>query len=232
MVKKMKLPFLVKKSETRSSSSSSWPWPSCHQPRTLSFRANTTDLFDPINSDSSAVEVDPVETLVRGLRSDRRRLFFEPDETSSILETKASAGGRVPFKDSFMLSMDSRDPYRDFRKSMEEMVEAHDALRHLEALQELLCWYLRVNAKSNHVCILAAFVDLLVGLAPSACPSSPLSFYTSSLSSSFNTHCVNYSSLEAEEEIDANDPASTSASLSEQVREDIDRHDEASSLNA
>lgn len=216
--KKMKLPFLDKKSTEMRSSSSSWPWPSCHQPRTLSFRANSADMFSTVNSDPTSAEVDPVETVVRGLQSDRRRLFFEPDETSSILETKAiSAGGRVPFKDSFVLSMESRDPYLDFRKSMEEMVEAH-ALRHLEALQELLCWYLRLNAKSNHVCILSAFVDLLLDLAPphsSPCASSPLSFSaSSSLSSSFSTHCVNYSSLEPEEvEVDAtddDDPASTS----------------------
>ncbi|XP_054776169.1 transcription repressor OFP15-like [Prosopis cineraria] len=237
MVKKMKLPFLVKKSEMRSPSSP-WAWPSCHQPRTLSFRANNTDLFNSnINSDSTAVEVDPIETLVRSLQSNRRRLFFEPDETSSILETKASTGGRVPFKDSLVLSMESRDPYVDFRKSMEEMVEAH-ALNHLEALQELLCWYLRVNSKSNHASILAAFVDLLVGFAsvpsssPSPSPFSPLSFSSSSLASSFGTRCVNYSSLEAGEEVGATDPASTLASLSQVKGDIIDHHDEASSSNA
>ncbi|KAJ7976191.1 transcription repressor OFP13-like [Quillaja saponaria] len=208
--KKMKLPFLLKIIEGRSS----WPWPSCHQPRTLSFRTNN-DIFKTINSaylDAAIAELetaesflnnfespsfstaseesrgeagDPIETVIRGLRSDR--LFFEPGETSSILESKAE---EFPFKESVVLSMESQDPYVDFRKSMEEMVEAH-GVNDWEGLEELLCWYLRVNGKNNHGYIVGAFVDLLVGLSiASSCspsshsPSSPLSFYTSSTSSS------------------------------------------------
>ncbi|ONH95957.1 hypothetical protein PRUPE_7G098500 [Prunus persica] len=199
MGKKMKLPFLSKNTEASrysSSSSSTWPWPSCSQPRTLSFRAGN-DIFKTINSayfDTSTTEVietpdsfftnssescpsfstasddsglDPVETVIKGLRSER--LFFEPKagETSSIVmeeEAKGAADGEelniVPFKESVVLSMDSPDPILDFRKSMEEMVEAH-GLKDWDHLEELLCWYLRVNAKSNHGYIVGAFVDLL-----------------------------------------------------------------------
>ena len=256
MGKKMKLPSLLKNTEVKSSSS--WPWPSCHQPKTLSFRANN-DIFETINSayldattmdvmlessesfftvspesasfstnaseNSSRREDSSIETVIRGLRSDR--LFFEPDETSSILEAKAET---LPFKDSVVLSMESRDPYVDFRKSMEEMVEAH-GVKDWEGLEELLCWYLRVNGKSNHGYIVGAFVDLLVSLALSSAssssssysPSSPLSFYSSSLSSSCSTRCISY--LEAEEEVDT---PSTSLSL-EQVKEEIKHEDEASS---
>lgn len=145
--------------------------------------------------------MDPVETLIRGLRSETERLFFKPGETSSILE-EAKEGG-FPFKESVVLSMESQDPYVDFRKSMEEMVEAH-GVKDWDAFEELLCWYLRVNGKSNHGYIVGAFVDLLVPLAfassssssSSHSPSSPLSLYTCSFSSS--TPCI--SLIEDDEE--------------------------------
>lgn len=110
-----------------------------------------------------------------------------------------------------------------------------------EGLQELLCWYLKVNRKSNHGYIVGAFVDLLVASESSVSssnsvshsPSSPLSFYSSSLSSSCSTRCV--SCLEAEEQVvlDNDIIASTTptSSLSlEQVRED-EASSSSSSLN-
>ncbi|XVF55815.1 hypothetical protein PTKIN_Ptkin06aG0067100 [Pterospermum kingtungense] len=189
--KKMKLPFLSKSNGVQAKSTSSWPWPSCHQPRTLSFRTDDMSLKKTINSayldaiieaetpeswfsnssESASFSTasdesggDPVETVIRGLRSER--LFFEPGETSSILE-ELKPGTELPFKESVVLSMESRDPYADFRKSMEEMVEAH-GLKDWEGLEQLLCWYLKANGKSNHGYILGAFVDLLVKLAVSS----------------------------------------------------------------
>ncbi|XP_050379564.1 transcription repressor OFP13-like, partial [Argentina anserina] len=247
------------------SSSSSWPWPSCTQTRTISFRIPGNDMFKTINSAyfdtnttpesfftnsagcaSFSTEVseedssgggggDPIETVInKGLRSER--LFFEPGETSSILdkdsikaheeedededddgvddEDEPAAGeSNIPFKESVALSMDSPDPYVDFRKSMEEMVEAH-GLKDWEHLEELLGWYLRVNGKSNHGYIVGAFVDLLIGLAfsttisphpSSSCsheysPSTPLSFYNSTTSCSSSSTSTPYvSSIEPEE---------------------------------
>ncbi|XWS66602.1 hypothetical protein CRYUN_Cryun05aG0214000 [Craigia yunnanensis] len=237
MGKKMKLPFLSNSKNNSLQAKSSWSWPSCHQPRTLSFRTDDS-LLKTINSayldaiidaetpeswfsnSSESVSFstasdesggDPVETVIRGLRSER--LFFEPGETSAIMEEATPSDG-LPFKESVVLTMESQDPYVDFRKSMEEMVEAF-RLKDWEGLEELLCWYLRANGKSNHGYIVGALVDLLVGLAVSSTcipscpncshspsPSSPLSFYTSSSSeySSTTTPCV--SSLESKEEID------------------------------
>lgn len=226
-------------SRSSSSSSSSWPWPAyCQQPKTLSFRTSE-NMFKTLNSayidvvdtpaescftnssesasfstasdDQSGAGDPAIETVIRGLRSER--LFFEPGESNSILEeAKTSSGGdnELPFKESVILSMDSQDPCEDFKKSMEEMVEAH-GIKDWEGLEELLCCYLKVNAKSNHGYIIGAFIDLLVGFAfvssttnDSCCscsrsPSSPLSFYTSSFSDdSSSTPCV--SSLEADQE--------------------------------
>ncbi|XP_020233893.1 transcription repressor OFP13 [Cajanus cajan] len=233
MGKKMKLPSLLNPNKP---SSSPWPWPSCHQPRTLSFRAQNDAAFKTINaayldssdsfftvtpdsgsfstaSEEDSRRPDSPETLIRGLRS--HRLFFEPDQTSSILEAKTAAittTTTLPFKDSVVLSVDSQDPYVDFRKSMEEMLEAQ-CVKDWEGLQELLCWYLKVNGKTNHAYIVGAFVDLLFSSSSSFSsnsPSSPLSLYSSSLSSS----CL-------EAEVDNHTPAtSTSSLLLQQVRED------------
>ncbi|KAJ8899118.1 hypothetical protein K2173_010507 [Erythroxylum novogranatense] len=238
MGKKMKLPNFL--SNTTTDSRSSWPWPTyCHQPKTLSFRAGR----DPINSayfdattingviglpeslftnssksasfstesDESGAEF--IETVIRGVRSSER-LFFEPGETSSILEE--AKGGEFPFKEIAVVSMESKEPFVDFKNSMEEMVKAYK-LKGWEDLEELLFSYLKVNGKSNHGYIIGAFVDLLVGLAFAASsescsgsqsPSSPLCSYTTSSSSSSssssdssaNTPCVSSLELAEEEE--------------------------------
>ncbi|XP_060963382.1 transcription repressor OFP13-like [Cannabis sativa] len=118
-----------------------------------------------------------LETVVRAARSER--LFFEPgtSDTSSILEKTSSDGGSgavvcgssgsgeaLPYKESVVLAMESDDPYGDFRRSMEEMVEIH-GVKDWECLEELLGWYLRVNGKNNHGFIVGAFVDLLVDIS-------------------------------------------------------------------
>ncbi|MED6192174.1 hypothetical protein PIB30_007706 [Stylosanthes scabra] len=268
MGKKMKLlPSLLKNT---TSSSSSWAWPSCHQPKTPSFRAtkqifktyfdatataatametlvlDTSDdhsfFTDSASFSTTSVDDDyslpstkddsSLETVIRGLRHRSDRLFFDPDDASSIVESKsrttgtgtetetpAEAASSLAFKDSVVLSMDSRDPYVDFKKSMEEMVEAH-GVKDWEGLEELLGWYLKANGKTNHCYIVAAFIDLLLSLSLSSSssniipstststsssnsdspsssssssysPSSPLSsFYSSSLSSSCCVSCL------------------------------------------
>lgn len=126
-----------------------------------------------------------LETLVRGVKSERssERLFFEAEDTSSILE-KAKADG-FPFKESVVLALESDDPYEDFKRSMEEMVESH-GVKDWEGLEELLSWYLRVNGKNNHGFIVGAFVDLLISLTGSNDSSnscSELTLYSSAVSS-------------------------------------------------
>jgi uncharacterized protein (TIGR01568 family) len=125
-----------------------------------------------------------LETLVAGVKSERssERLFFEAEDTSSILE-KAKADS-FPFKESVVLAMESDDPYEDFKRSMEEMVESH-GVKDWEGLEELLSWYLRVNGKNNHGFIIGAFVDLLISLAGSNNndSNSDLTLYSSAVSS-------------------------------------------------
>ncbi|CAL9147408.1 unnamed protein product [Musa hybrid cultivar] len=168
---------------------SSWPWLSCKDPKTESFR-DIDSTYKPVNSayfDStescstrSSEEQesfctasadsggDSTETVVRGLRSDR--LFFEPGGTSSIVDEAKDR--ELPFRGSVALAMESEDPYRDFRLSMEEMVVAH-GMKDWRRLEELLLWYLRVNRRKTHGAIVGAFVDLLLTFAsPSPPPSS------------------------------------------------------------
>lgn len=236
MNKRMKkLPFLFKNTEILP-----WPqWPSCNQPKTLSFRGtddilktlnssydNTPELCSITNSseyesfstaattamtledDSGGGTGECIETVIHGLRS-TDRLFFDPGMTSSILEetnksapaaAAAATSSPTTFKESSVVcSMESVDPYLDFKKSMEEMVEAHGLLKDWDRLEELLCWYLKVNGKDSHGYIVAAFVDLVLGFtftkttttasttSCSCSPSSPLSYTCSSTTATTST---------------------------------------------
>ncbi|GMI64643.1 hypothetical protein HRI_000133600 [Hibiscus trionum] len=123
----MKLPSLSSSSSSNNNNvrqpKSSLQWlRSCYQPTTLSFRTdNSNTLFTTIYEppQSGADDNLPLETVIRGLRSDR--LFFEPGETSSTMEEAARRNEEeddydndgFPFKDSAVLSMESGDPYVD-----------------------------------------------------------------------------------------------------------------------
>ncbi|KAK8588320.1 hypothetical protein V6N13_087252 [Hibiscus sabdariffa] len=61
----------------------------------------------------------------------------------------------------------SPNPYMDFRRSMQEMVEARDLIdvkANCAYLHELLLCYLALNPKSTHKFIIGAFADLLVSM--------------------------------------------------------------------
>ncbi|CAH1436592.1 unnamed protein product [Lactuca virosa] len=159
--------------------------PTCGSPdKTLSFRATTTitaaagdfvDMAATGETDSS------IECVIRGLSSDR--FFFKPEKTSSILEeakpNEKEKEKVLPFKESVsMMEMESTDPFVDFKKSMQEMVDADEGLKEWENLQELLSLYLALNEKINHGYIIRAFVDLMLvnlgasSASPSSCSSS------------------------------------------------------------
>ncbi|CAH8387291.1 unnamed protein product [Eruca vesicaria subsp. sativa] len=168
----MKLPFLNKNNSSNAVSSStnttSWPWPSCHQnPKTISFRATIT-FTKPIH-DQEDIELDPtegtesIESVIKGLRSSKRLIFESKGESNSILE---EATTKQEEDESFMLlSLESNNPYSDFKRSMEEMVEAHALHHDWRSLEKLLFQFLKVNAKTSHRYIFGAFVDLLLNLA-------------------------------------------------------------------
>ncbi|GAB4836233.1 hypothetical protein Ancab_001148 [Ancistrocladus abbreviatus] len=159
-----------------------------------------------------------VEAIIRGVQSATSRLFFEPGgETSSILDQGADTNSTKiddstinkekgfaeeddddhhhavvnenPFESSVALAMESEDPYGDFRRSMEEMVEIHGLMSDWRCLEELLSWYLRVNGEKNHAYIVGAFVDLLAGIA-----SNKISSSTTTTTDSFSSAAHSFSS--------------------------------------
>ncbi|XP_006659732.2 transcription repressor OFP13-like [Oryza brachyantha] len=175
-----------------SSTSSAWQWPSCKQPRTLSFRqqqmqtmmktmnsayssgcfSNSSASRDSLSSATCSDASASADAVGRALRSDR--LFFDPD--ASVLKlnkkTKKAFGGATA------MSMESSNPYSDFRASMEAMVRSHHShgggkqVDDWRWLEEMLGWYLRANVKSTHGLIVAAFIDLLVSVSASSSSSS------------------------------------------------------------
>ncbi|KAL8259114.1 hypothetical protein R6Q59_027067 [Mikania micrantha] len=84
---------------------------------------------------------------------------FSPEDPAGDLFETAGGGVAIPTI--------SPDPYFDFRKSMQEMVEARDLVdvrANWDYLHELLTCYLDLNPKSAHKFIVGAFADLLVTL--------------------------------------------------------------------
>ncbi|KAM0056400.1 putative transcription factor OFP family [Helianthus debilis subsp. tardiflorus] len=199
----MKLPFL----------------PTCGGPsKTLSFRDITTEFDDMFATGDMEKSV---ESAIRGLRTER--FFFNPGKTSSILEDAKpnkidkgkEKGSVVPFKDSVsMMEMQSTDPFADFKKSMQEMLEADKGLKEWENLQDLLSLYLTVNDKISHGYIIGAFVDLfLVNLcSPLSSSSSVIGQEKSLFMESGSNSCSNNSHKSTESALSL---TSSSASSSE-----------------
>ncbi|CAL9096108.1 unnamed protein product [Musa textilis] len=138
----------------------------------------------------SSSDGDAVEAVIHGLRSSDR-LFFEPGTTSSMVEEAAEAEAEAdvdgaPFEGCIAMAVDSEDPYRDFKRSMEEMLLAH-GVGDWARLQQMLGWYLRLNGKKTHGVIIGAFVDLLLGIASSSSSSSSSPSSSSSSSFAFET---------------------------------------------
>ncbi|KAJ0259707.1 Transcription repressor OFP15 [Hirschfeldia incana] len=178
----MKLPFLNKNNSSFSCSSNSnsvssstkttsWPWPSCNQnPKTISFRATIT-FTNPIH-DQEDNELDPpegaesIESVIKRLRSSERLIFESKGESNSILEEATTKQEEQEEEEEgfMLLSLESKDPCSDFKRSMEEMVEAHTLHHDWRSLEKLLFQFLKVNAKNSHRYIFAAFVDLLLNL--------------------------------------------------------------------
>ncbi|XP_021773481.1 transcription repressor OFP13-like [Chenopodium quinoa] len=113
-----------------------------------------------------------LEAIVRGAQqssSADHRLFFDPKESDSprlqntVMEEKTSprTAEKGSYKKSVAMSLESEDPYVDFKKSMEEMVESLGVRDDWEGLEELLRWYLKINGREIHGYIINAFVDLL-----------------------------------------------------------------------
>ncbi|KMZ67469.1 hypothetical protein ZOSMA_267G00220 [Zostera marina] len=90
-------------------------------------------------------------------------LPYDPHPMEMDIETTGGAcdGGVCFCEESVHMVIVSDDPYRDFKDSMEEMVEAH-GLREFSELHQLLHCYLRINDEKKHSIIMFSFIDLLM----------------------------------------------------------------------
>ncbi|KAL5225712.1 hypothetical protein ABZP36_012351 [Zizania latifolia] len=129
---------------------------------------NSTLAAAAANGPSLSVAVDQEEEEEEEEKEEEKATALSDSDDGSLLLPPVPHPDKQSqlVEESVAVAVDSEDPYRDFRASMEEMVAAH-GLRDWEALEELLLWYLRVNCKHNHALIVGAFVDLLLGLTVS-----------------------------------------------------------------
>lgn len=146
---------------------------------------NYNSLYENFNtaadsaSDSDSASAPDIATVF----ASRRFFFSSPgrsnsiiDSSSSIASTSSSASLNQPEHDAvsggtIAVPTYSPDPFMDFRRSMQEMVEAreiHDVQENWDYLHDLLMCYLSLNPKSTHKFIVGAFADLLVTLMTAA----------------------------------------------------------------
>ncbi|CAK9154388.1 unnamed protein product [Ilex paraguariensis] len=131
-----------------------------------SLTSSTDDFFS--SSDDSDTDSLPDITTVF---ASQRFFFSSPGRSNSIIELPDSQ----PESDTLVaggvaIHTFSPDPYSDFRKSMQDMVEARgvvDIKADWDFLHELLSCYLTLNPKQTHKIIVSAFADLIVSLMSS-----------------------------------------------------------------
>ncbi|CAA3029049.1 Hypothetical predicted protein [Olea europaea subsp. europaea] len=103
----------------------------------------------------------------------RSNSIIDSSSVSSSLASTSSFSPENPTKPdtlvagSIAISTYSPDPFMDFRRSMQEMVEARelvDVRANWDYLHELLMCYLSLNTKTTHKFIVGAFADLIISL--------------------------------------------------------------------
>ncbi|XP_050237930.1 transcription repressor OFP16-like [Mercurialis annua] len=157
--------------ETKSppgSSSSSSSSSSSAEPDFATVFASNRFFFSSPGRSNSIIESTP--SLVTPTESSNSLVSLKciPQSDRSSSESMSSSPSTV--KNSVAVPTYSPDPYLDFRRSMQEMVEARelvDVKANWDYLHELLLCYLALNPKSTHKFIVRAFADLLVSLLAS-----------------------------------------------------------------
>ncbi|KAK9287807.1 hypothetical protein L1049_016249 [Liquidambar formosana] len=123
----------------------------------------TTDYFFSSCDDTDSETPPDFATVF----ASHRFFFSSPGRSNSIFESPESP----PLESDALVTGGvavpkySPDPYMDFRRSMQEMVESrefNDARENWEYLHELLLCYLTLNPKHTHKFIISAFADLVI----------------------------------------------------------------------
>lgn len=87
-----------------------------------------------------------------------------PTTTTTTVRSPARTKPPPPLAESFAVVKSSRDPRRDFRESMEEMI-AENGIRTAADLEDLLACYLSLNAAEYHDLIVEVFEHIWVTLS-------------------------------------------------------------------
>ncbi|KAK3190057.1 hypothetical protein Dsin_029618 [Dipteronia sinensis] len=157
-----------------------------------SFSTSKDDLLLSSTSSSSDT-TDTSDTLsppdFATIFASQRFFFSSPGRSNSIIESspeystsrpieieiesgndQEAAETASPLDGGVAVKKYSPDPYRDFRCSMLEMIEAKDlkdVISNWDFLHELLFCYLSLNPKHTHKFIITAFSDILISLLSS-----------------------------------------------------------------
>ncbi|OVA05446.1 Ovate protein family [Macleaya cordata] len=148
---------------------------------------STHDFSSNNSNDSDYIETTPPDFAT--VFASQRFFFSSPGRSNSIIDSSCrfsdheeeSLKPPAPESDTIItggipIQTDSPDPYMDFRRSMQEMVEASELLdvrADWDYLHELLLSYLTLNPnKHTHKFIIDAFADLLVSLMTTSSSSS------------------------------------------------------------
>ncbi|XWS46839.1 hypothetical protein CRYUN_Cryun14cG0102700 [Craigia yunnanensis] len=167
--------YSTSRSLTHSSSLSSEPQPeSDSEPDFATVFASQRFFFTSPGSSNSIIESTPSSIATTPESSDT--LVASSSSPINNANQSSNDGYDQPsqehshpttVKDSIAVPTFSPNPYMDFRRSMQEMVEARDLVdvkANWDYLHELLLCYLAMNPKSTHKFIIGAFADLLVSL--------------------------------------------------------------------
>ncbi|KAL6584687.1 hypothetical protein OROMI_003976 [Orobanche minor] len=119
-------------------------------------------FFVASGSSSSLIVDDPSSSSTSSATNERSSVSATEDAAESANQESPAAPD-----DFIALLTYSPNPYDDFRRSMQEMVDArleHNGKADWEFLEELLFCFLDLNNKKSYRYILRAFVDLIVVL--------------------------------------------------------------------
>ncbi|KAK7861194.1 transcription repressor OFP12 [Quercus suber] len=147
--------------------------------------STTTEFFSSSSDDSDDTDYSPPPPDFATVFASQRFFFSTPGHSNSIVDSTQHPhpppddhdhnNTMFLVNESVKVPKYSLDPYVDFRRSMQEMVDArnlNDLTTEWEYLHELLLCYLTLNPKNTHKYIIQAFSDLVICILSSSSSSS------------------------------------------------------------
>lgn len=130
---------------------------------TTAATTTTTDTWDPPSFTTNSLFFEPPFILNEGRPNNTR------ERKPRRKKRTCNNNGRV-VRESVPVTVDSAEPYEDFRESMVQMIVEKEIYA-WDDLNELLHQFLSLNSPRHHPLILHAFADLWTGLfsPPSPC---------------------------------------------------------------